>query len=121
MTGSAVSLATTSGTASNILSMTLTAGDWDVWGSAQVQNTTAVTQWYVWVSTTSATAPADNYGQASSGIGGGMPYNITSWVATPPRRVLVTASTTVYLEGAAYFASAQNPTAIGSLYARRAR
>jgi hypothetical protein len=99
----------------NVVSLTLTAGDWDVEAQLTVVAGTA-TVWYGAISTTSATIPA---GSASFGrpyvslaIAGGS-------LGLPRFRYSITASTTVYLVAQA--AAASGGTAYGYLSARRVR
>lgn len=96
--GSAVSLST--GTAADVTSITLTAGDWDVWGDIQFLSaaTTTITSGSASISTTSAT------GDFTAGYFGNFNYpsgtvlgvsNTTAKAGV--RRMTVSSNTTVYL------------------------
>lgn len=114
--GSAVTA--TSNASSNITSISLTAGDWDVSGNANlVTGGTTPTIFGQWISTTSATIPdqslysaATSTATLSAGTGG----------ATPYKRLSLATTTTVYLS--CYLGNVSgNGTACGGIYARRAR
>lgn len=107
--GSATSL--TNNVAKNVTSISLTAGDWDVFGNVTFISSggTAVTQ--AWTSLTSATAPDLSLRVEGAG---------TSGLSTPYMRVNVNTTTTVYLSCAANITSG-TCTACGNIYARRVR
>lgn len=111
--GSAVSLMTT--TAKDVTSISLTAGDWDVWGNIFLNdNATTILVLYGWISAISATVPDVSlvngyYGGLLNFLGFSVPYN----------RINVSTTTTVYLSTYANFASG-TVTACGGIYARRA-
>lgn len=114
LNASAVNIGNSSAT--NITSITLTAGDWDVYGNWFIKATGATTVFAGFTSTTSATLP-DNSGLAI--------WNISSsanevGMATPVLRINVTSSTIVYLEGYCTF-STGSATGCGTIWARRAR
>jgi hypothetical protein len=118
--GSAVSL--TSTVSANITSITLTAGDWDVWGLIVSNPNVATTTAYLagWTNTTSATAPsAPNKGGYVA-----LPYAGTagSAILAPVgmRRYSVAGSTTVYLSVLTTFA-VNVMSAYGYIGARRRR
>ncbi len=119
LVGSAVSLV--SGTATNITSISLTAGDWDVSGNIAfvgAAGTTATTG-VATINTTSGTAPT---------IPGAGAYNrvvvsaVNSTIVLPTgsTRISLASTTTVYLIGASAF-SGGTSTAYGFIGARRAR
>lgn len=106
-----------SGTASNITSLTLSAGDWEVQGTIHFSDVTGGFSWYALLTTTSGggvgtttldrittlNTAATNYGQRMS---------------TPVSRFNVSASTTIYLTGQCNFSSG-TLTADAVLRARR--
>ncbi len=116
--GSAVPL--TSADSANVTSLSLVAGDWDVWGNvAFTANTlTTATIFEGGINTTSATLPtspgAGAYSQfgISVGAGGLMPAFFVGMT-----RVNITTTTTVYLVANATFAI-NTMAAYGSLNAR---
>jgi hypothetical protein len=115
--GSAVSL--TNNTASNITSISLTAGDWDVWANANFSGTSAtVTQKEAGIGSTSATLPTDGT-EVYSGEQTTTTTAIDSITLTKKRFSLST-TTTIYLVGKSNF-SAGTMTGFGSLHARRVR
>lgn len=116
---SAVSL--TNGVSANVVSISLTAGDWDVWGQlttnpAGTTNTTVVS---AGISTTSATVPTAPNGGAVANI---FPTSIGLLAALPTgsRRLSLATTTTVYLVVSAFFNSGAL-AAYGYLGGRRAR
>lgn len=106
----------TSGTAFNTTSISLTAGDWDVWGFTGVSNTGATT--YTFFSTGISVTNSVLGGQVMSmnlNIAGAT-YNFVA----PMLRINIASTTTVFLVGTATFTGG-SPTASGAIYARRAR
>lgn len=115
--GSAVTQ--TFNTAVNVTSITLTPGDWDVWGN--VAFPTIGTAWQAiagWVSTTSATIP-DNSLWAAIGLSTGT-FGASSGIPVPQQRFSVNTNTTVYLSSFGN-GSSGNGTVCGGIYARRVR
>lgn len=115
-TGSAVSL--TNNMPANVTSISLTAGDWDVFGNISlIGNTQNIVQYAVWCSLSSATLPDDSlsnnvdFGSGTLTLAGG---------PVPFLRVNVSVTTTVYLSCQTGF-SASTVTACGGIYARRVR
>lgn len=110
-------IALTTGTPANLTSVSLTAGDWDVWGTVQITPTAALTLVIGNISTTSATlsGPATAFGQ----------FNLTftsastSVIPIGQARFSLSATTTVYLVGQATFTS--TATGAGHMGARRVR
>lgn len=103
------------GTYVNLTSISLTAGDWDVWGNVGVSSTT-VTTLLGGINTTSVTLPDNSLifyfkGLATSAA-------IISPV--PQQRLSLSGTTTVYLVFSADFTGA-SPNAYGILAARRVR
>lgn len=106
--GSAVTFV--SGTAKDITSISLSAGDWDVFSNATVANgTITAAEW--WSSTTSATLPDSSlYSIGGSNFSGG---------ASPYIQVNVASTTTVYLS--ARLVGSGTLKACGGIFARRVR
>ena len=117
--GSAVSM--TTATPANITSISLTAGDWDVWGNVWItlNGGTTTTQLIGAINTTSATLPtapgAGAYTQLNTGTVG-QPWG---WPAGQ-RRISISGTTTVYLVGQASF-SGSTLSMYGYIGARRVR
>lgn len=113
--GSAISLTTT--TAANVTSISLTAGDWNVWGHIDINASVSMSAGFGWISTTSATLPnAPNNGAYAA-------TETATAVFTKPtgmRRLSISGTTTVYLSAEAIFASG-TCVAWGGIYARRVR
>lgn len=111
---SAVSL--TTATAANVTTLALPAGDWDIFGTAYIENSGANMSACVYgVSLTSATLPDKSLQNrledaSMTSFGGGASL----------LRVNVSTTTNVYLVASATFASGTS-TACGQLYARRCR
>jgi hypothetical protein len=122
-TGSSVSL--TSVTSANVTSISLTAGDWDVWGAVCFTLASSTTMGYLsgGINTTSATLPLNNAGVATiPGAGTNAAIDVTvDPVVTPMMvRVNVSSTTTVYLVARAKFGTS-TCKAYGTIYARRHR
>jgi len=116
-TGSAVSL--TTATAANITSISLTAGDWDVSGNVNFNETTStVTARSAGISSTSATLPTDG-SEAYNGVQSTVTSEINS-ITSPRVRMSLSGTTTIYLVGKATF-SAGTCAGFGTLTARRIR
>lgn len=115
--GSAVSL--TSPTPSNVTSISLTAGDWDVEGNINYSLSAATqTQCSGGIGTTSATVPTDG-----SEVANGQQTTtatLVNGIALPRKRISIATTTTVYLVAKATF-SAGTVSAYGSITARRER
>ncbi len=113
--GSGVSLVST--TNKDVLSISLTAGDWDVWGNVLFTNSsTLITNCYGWTSSTSATAPDTSLVNGLFIAAGGIAQ---IGVQTPYKRYNLTTTTTIYLSGVCTFTG--TTTAAGGIFARRAR
>ena len=119
LAGSAVAL--TTNTATNITSISLTAGDWDVTGAIfqQPNGATVVTLIIGWISTTSATLPTapNNGGEAL--WSGNVTGNGNS-TQPGPMRLSLSSTTTVYLSTFVTFTTNTN-SAYGIIRARRVR
>lgn len=104
-------------TATNVTSINLTAGDWDVSGNVQISTTVACSGSAGWSSTTSATLPDQSLYNG--------PFATSALftqvgITIPPKRISVTTTTTVYLSAYATFA-AGTVNACGGIFARRRR
>lgn len=111
---SAVSLST--GTATNITSISLTAGDWDVTGNCFIANTGAnLTAAIGWVSTSSATLPNEEFRNQINVSG-----MSTAGFSMYPHRISIAGTTTVYLSALCAF-GAGTSSGSGILRARRVR
>jgi hypothetical protein len=114
----------TTATSTNITTISLTEGDWDVWGSvcADITSTTVLVYLSGWASSTSATLPITpltgnvNYGAGGFTYGG----NATITFAIPQQLFKLASTTTIYLSCQADF-SVGTMAAYGSIYARRRR
>lgn len=105
------------GTATNITSISLTAGDWDVWGNVKGEFTVSSIYLYAWISTTSATLP--DLSLISGSYLAAATIAIHS-VAIAAIRVNVSSPTTVYLSAQSGF-GAGTSSGCGNIYARRRR
>jgi hypothetical protein len=101
-------------TTTNVTSISLTAGDWDVWGNVGVSATT-VPLLYAGISTTSVTFLDNSYLTAIQ------PLATSTWVSVPVSqiRVNVSSTTTAYLLVFATLTGTGNGS--GNLCARRVR
>ena len=110
----------TSNVYTDITLITLTAGDWDVYGNmlyASSANTT--TLFGGWTTQTSASYPGNSFSAILS-FSSGTPMNSGQAFAVPYRRYSLSATTTIYLTGVAIFSSGTGSVE-GRIYARRAR
>jgi len=122
LVGSAVSL--TTGVSADITSISLTAGDWDVWGicNCTVGGTTTTSRVSGWISSTSATPPtAPNEGayvymDLSAASNTGEP----TYFYAGQRRYSLASTTTIYLSVNCVFA-VSTMAAFGFIGARRIR
>lgn len=117
-TGTAVAL--TTATSTNCTSISLTAGDWDVFGAIIFNGnaTTSTSVMMAGISTTSATLPAaPDLGQFFNGSSG---VNVAISVPVPPVRQTLASTTTVYLVAQSTFTTSTE-TATCKLQARRRR
>ena len=120
LAASAVSL--TTATATNIATIQLTEGDWDVWGNLTFipdPGVTIVTTMTGWINDDSATLPDPAFYSAMDRTG---VMSIDAGMVAASQRFTVTNSTTldIYLSCQADF-SVSTLTACGGLYARRRR
>jgi len=103
----------------NVTSISLTAGDWDVYGYVYIGTQTAAgTALIGWVNTTNGGSPPDPslYGSIQLAVGS---LGNGCGIMTPLTRISIASPTTVYLN--TYYASASNSTGGGSIQARRVR
>ena len=115
--------AITASTPINITSITLSAGDWDVFGYVAFAPAaaTSVTQYLASVSTTSATIDVTTpfaFNQQSTAAQ--VPGGLTTTIITGPVRVSVASNTTVFIVARSIF-TASTMTAYGGIRARRVR
>jgi hypothetical protein len=119
--GNAVTL--TTATAANVVSMSLTPGDWEIEGVADFlpAASTSISVMQQGASTTSATfAGQDTFTTEVNGSGGIVPGAVTISSVIPTQRLSIAATTTVYLVAQATFTVA-GMTVYGSIRARRVR
>lgn len=115
-TFSAVAL--TTNTVTNLTSISLTAGDWDVYGNALIgASAVALFEAVAGINTVSATF-GTYYAQILTASGGALAQTISQTM--PPQRLSLASTTTVYAVGRAQFASG-TAAATGILLARRVR
>jgi hypothetical protein len=106
-------------TAINVTSISLSPGDWDVWGNATIVTSgTTPNGFFSWISTISATLPSMEL-RSGINLASGSIANGTGITASTIR-VNVSSTTTVYL-GSYLTNSSGNGTVCGQLYARRRR
>lgn len=115
LNASAVSV--TSTVARNVTSISLTAGDWDIYGNVFFNVGGNCTALNCWISTTSAVAP-DPSSIIQTNLSGALIGN-TGFNA-PYTRLSIATTTTVYLSVNSIFTTS-TLTASGAIYARRAR
>lgn len=114
---------TTTATAQNVTSISLTAGDWDL--SANIGYTTGTTTNLVnaigWMSSTSATLPALELTNSIQNAAAGLVYGAVSFgFQVPFLRISISSTTTIYLSGQASF-TVSTLSFFGGIYARRRR
>lgn len=113
-TGTGVSLAST--TPANITSISLTAGDWDVWGNVEIDSGTSTSVMVDSISTTSATE-AGSPNRSILQVSAAFPGNNS--LMPPAQRLSLSSTTTVYLVTTATFTG--TTTGTGFIAARRRR
>ena len=119
--GSATSLVTA--TAKTIISLSLTAGDWDVFGSVQYIPDGTTTTAYVQQGISQTDNTLGGEGTFTSSSGGNLSGTVLGSLISenvPAQRISLAETTTVYLIGKASFA-VSTLTAYGSIFARRRR
>lgn len=116
--GSAVSMST--GVNTNITSISLTAGDWDVSGMLLYVGTASGISGYT-ICATSTTGGVGTLGQNKNSLAfAGSIASAESGITLPPIRVSLASTTTYYLVGSIGF-SGGTATTFGSISARRVR
>ena len=120
LSGSALSI--TTATPLNITSISLTAGDWDVWGNVVFvgASSTVTTQVTAAISTTTATLPTLPGGGGYAQISGTLGTTTTQVLPTGITRISIASTTTVYLVAQAAFTTS-TMSGYGALNARRVR
>ncbi|HMG16381.1 MAG TPA: hypothetical protein VK590_13080, partial [Saprospiraceae bacterium] len=100
----------------DITSISLTAGDWDVWGNVCVTTTTGAIQAIGWINTVSVTLPdASLQSQYFSGA------TIANWYSpVAEQRFSLAGTTTLYLSANVTLGGGTG-TLCGAIYARRVR
>lgn len=119
--GSPVSLS--NGTAANITSISLTAGDWDVWGNVGFTGNVLTTFFAGrgWISTTSATSPDPSLFSQQVYPTGPTIFTVSlPAFDAPALRFSLASTTTIYLSVLASFAT-NTCSGFGGIYARRVR
>lgn len=112
-------------TATNVTSISLTAGDWDVWGNVEVvsASTTVLNSVLGWISSTSASLPDAsliNFTQfGSTGISN-VGTGVVCSVTPPSQRFSLSGTTTIYLSAFTTFTTS-TMSVEGGIYARRRR
>lgn len=115
LNASAISLST--GTTANLTSISLTAGDWDVWGNVFFQIGGTCTIIEAWINNASMTTPdlsLISQIQAVTSIGA----STAQGLCAPQRSFTLATTTTIYISVNATF-STSTVTASGGIYARR--
>lgn len=113
-TNSTTGTSMTTNTGVNATSISLTAGDWDVWGVVTFLPAGTPTQIVAGVNTTSATLPAVFQALAMT-----MPAASNQNLLAPTVRISLASTTTVFLVAQSAFSSTQ--TCNGIIFARRRR
>jgi len=115
-------VALTSGITANVTSISLTAGDWDVWGNVWFFPAagTIPTICSGGITTTSATFPTSPAAGAVFQVGATFPASLKQGFSAGKRRISISGTTTVYLVGFCVF-SVSTLGAYGYLGARRVR
>lgn len=119
-TTSAISLST--GAATTIVSLPLSAGDWDVWGLAifRAATITVATQLTGGLNTTTAMPGLISGAQGQFGLGGGLTGIADTGVTVGPTRMSLNAAATAFLMGTMAF-SVSTGAVYGVMQARRRR
>lgn len=106
-------------TPKNITSISLTAGDWDVWGNVGFNFSASGVGIAGAISSVSNTLPnAEFYSYLN--LGGGATIGGQSGIVVPQQRISISATTTYYLVGYATFVSG-TCSGYGNIFARRRR
>lgn len=116
--GSAVALS--NNVSKDITTISLTAGDWDVWGTTNFTASVGVTAFSGWINTTSITQPVTPNGAVVVTTLSSGSFTSTHGFPVGNARLSLSGTTTVYLSIAAAFASG-TCSAFGFIGARRRR
>jgi hypothetical protein len=114
--GSATSLS--NGVAKNVTSISISAGDWDVYGNVFFTASIGGTSYTAWISSTTATQPDLSLVSSVQGVSAGALSS--AGIVVPFVRVSVASSTTYFLSALSDFTTG-TVTACGNIFARRAR
>jgi hypothetical protein len=115
---SGATLGLSSGVPANYMTLGLTAGDWDVWGSAYLSASVGAALTTAALSTVSgALGSAYNVG----GIVMVNYYIASNYTIAPTQRISVSTPTTIYLVVQANFSSGTGSCTAGAIFARRVR
>lgn len=116
------SVSLTTGVAEDLTSISLTAGDWDVYGNVTFipTGTTNVTFVLAWISTASATVPDSSLYNILSFGASGLVSSTDIGIIVPYKRISIASTTTVYISAEAGF-TVSTETMCGGIYARRRR
>jgi hypothetical protein len=122
LTNTSGSISLTNNTDAGTASISLTAGDWDVWGDIEFKPgaTTVTTVIKVGITTTSATLPASPAGGAFFNLALAYTGNSTIDLPIGMRRITIASTTTAFLVTNCTFATS-TLSAVGFLAARRVR
>lgn len=120
--GTASGVSMSSSTNTDITSVSLTAGDWDCWGTVTFTTgaATAATTFASWLSTTSATDPNGLNSGARIQYNYTFPTVIASTFSIGKIRISLSGTTTLYLTGI-WLGSGTTPNGSGFIGARRRR
>jgi hypothetical protein len=119
--GIAPGTALTTGVGTNLTSISLTAGDWDVFARAGMYNATAAvwTYFYGAISTTSGSFSSEDYSVEKPD---GTAATISNFqFVVPSQRISIASTTTVYLVCSPGFTGGSGVIGFGSISARRVR
>jgi hypothetical protein len=113
--GSSVSI--NSGTSVDLTTISLTAGDWDLWGNINFGSIASAASFIgAWISLTSATLPDNSLFSGIATVGASIASQ--TGITAPNVRLSLSGTTTVYLSGRIF---SSNGTMCGGIYARRVR
>lgn len=113
----ASSVSLSDNTATDLTSISLTAGDWDVWGRVVIINTTYGTTFAGWVSSTSASIPNLSL-QTTEVVAASVMSGFTASIV--PSRFSLSSTTTIYVTGYVRFTTGSS-SMCGGIFARRVR
>ncbi len=121
MSNSASTVSISTATAKTIASITLTAGEWDIWGTLTFSPSSTLTNVIVAINTTTDALPVTDVGTSTAYTQYATAFTVAAGQSIPSRMasVSVSGSTAYYLIAQANFAS--TATANGLIMARRVR